>query len=173
MTLAARFTGKKYTLTLDEPAGGSVRVTPEIRPGKTYPAHTMVTVTAVPDEVTTPSFERELTSDMRVGASFIPKEDLEGIRVIQDIIYARPGIKPLKYDVYSPVHGRNLSLFTGAAGPPMTKKSWGEWPGSTAAMGSAETFGESFRSALMAAAPSYGIFDITSINPSRYGTIPP
>ena len=39
---------------------------------------------------------------MNIGYSFVPKETEENLRVIQDIVYAKPGVKALKYDIYAP-----------------------------------------------------------------------
>ena len=46
--------------------------------------------------------------DQRVGASFIEAEELKGFRVIQNVVYAQPGVKPLKYDVYTPDGAKKL-----------------------------------------------------------------
>jgi acetyl esterase len=46
--------------------------------------------------------------DMSIGATFIDKSLVESINVFQDVVYAKPGIKPLKYDVYAPKDARNL-----------------------------------------------------------------
>ena len=46
--------------------------------------------------------------DQRIGASFIQAKELEGFRVIQDVVYAQPGGKPLKYDVYIPDGAKKL-----------------------------------------------------------------
>jgi acetyl esterase/lipase len=43
-----------------------------------------------------------------VGATFIPRSLVDNVRVTQDVFYAKPGAKPLKYDVYSPKGARNL-----------------------------------------------------------------
>lgn len=39
---------------------------------------------------------------MSLGASIMEAERLEGHRVIQDVLYAQPGVKPLKYDMFIP-----------------------------------------------------------------------
>jgi len=43
-----------------------------------------------------------------VSASFIEQKALEGFTLKQDIVYAQPGVKKLKYDVFTPVGARNL-----------------------------------------------------------------
>jgi dienelactone hydrolase len=49
-----------------------------------------------------------VTKDMTVGAVFVERSLVENIKVTQDIVYAKPGVKPLKYDVFSPKGARNL-----------------------------------------------------------------
>ncbi len=46
--------------------------------------------------------------DMSVGAVFIDKSFVENLNVTHDVVYAKPGIKPLKYDVFAPKGARNL-----------------------------------------------------------------
>lgn len=45
---------------------------------------------------------------MGLGASIMEKSRLDGYSVIQDVVYAQPGVKPLKYDVFTPDGARNL-----------------------------------------------------------------
>lgn len=53
-------------------------------------------------ESMTSPWEVTVDQDMRLGASFVEESALAGFRVIHDVVYAQPGVKPLKYDVYSP-----------------------------------------------------------------------
>ena len=46
--------------------------------------------------------------DMSVGATFIENAISESIVVTHDIVYAQPGVKPLKYDVFSPKGANKL-----------------------------------------------------------------
>jgi acetyl esterase/lipase len=46
--------------------------------------------------------------DMSIGATFVDKSLVENINVKHDIVYAQPGVKALKYDVFSPKGARNL-----------------------------------------------------------------
>jgi len=46
--------------------------------------------------------------DKHIGASFIKASELEGFKVIQNVVYAKPGAKALKYDVFSPIRARAL-----------------------------------------------------------------
>jgi acetyl esterase len=59
-------------------------------------------------ESMTPSFKVVVDKDMQIGASFIEKSKVANINVTQDVFYAKPGVKPLKYDVYSPKGAKNL-----------------------------------------------------------------
>lgn len=55
-----------------------------------------------------PKMKIPVTKDIKVGATFIPRSLVDNVRVKHDIVYAKPGIKPLKYDVYSPKGAKNL-----------------------------------------------------------------
>ena len=56
-----------------------------------------------------PEFDVEVTGNiMSLGASIMEAERAEGYTVIQDIVYAQPGKKPLKYDAFIPDGARNL-----------------------------------------------------------------
>ena len=55
-----------------------------------------------------PEFQITLSGDCSVGASFEKPEWFEGITCKQDIVYAQPGVKPLKYDVFIPEGARKL-----------------------------------------------------------------
>ena len=46
--------------------------------------------------------------DMSVGATFVEKSLVDNLDVTHDVVYAKPGIKPLKYDVFAPKGARNL-----------------------------------------------------------------
>lgn len=53
-------------------------------------------------------FEVTVNGNCSVGASFVEPEILDGITCIRDVVYAQPGVKPLKYDVYMPEGAKNL-----------------------------------------------------------------
>ena len=59
-------------------------------------------------ESMTSPWQVKVDREMRIGASFLPASALEGFRVIHDVVYAQPGVKPLKYDVYSPDNAKAL-----------------------------------------------------------------
>ncbi len=117
-----------FTITVRNPENGTIAITPALpADGKVAPG-TVFTVTATPapgfaiDSVNYtiagrfPGFEEftgteiKVTADRNksVGASFIDPQALEGFTVKQNIVYAKPGVKTLKYDVFTPNGARNL-----------------------------------------------------------------
>jgi acetyl esterase len=120
---------QSFTVTVDQPLNGSLKLDPAVPADGKYPVGTIVTVTATPDKgyvldagyFSTPGrwgvmyyesmsspFKVTIDKDKHIGASFIEKEAVSHINVTQDIVYAKPGVKPLKYDVYSPKGAKNL-----------------------------------------------------------------
>lgn len=120
-----------FTVTLDAPVHGKFQVTPALPAGGKYPAGTVVTVTTQPDpgftfdsgyfstpgrwgamfyESMTPTFKVKVDKDMRIGASFIEKSAVAHVDVKQDVVYAKPGVKTLKYDVFTPKGAKALPI---------------------------------------------------------------
>src|SRR6476659_9142338 len=120
-----------YTVTLVPPEHGKVQLTPPPPAGGKYPAGSVVTVAATPDqgyaldsvwysvpgrfgqmyhEGMTGAFPVTVDQDKRVGASFVEEAVVKDITVKPDIVYAKPGVKPLKYDVFMPKGARNLPM---------------------------------------------------------------
>ena len=119
-----------FNITSVPAENGSYTISPKIGEDGKVPAGTVLTIKAKPapgyslDAVyytvkggiwgTTSyeSFSKKMkipvTKDMKVGASFIPRSLVDNVKVTHDIIYAKPGVKPLKYDVYSPKGAKNL-----------------------------------------------------------------
>jgi acetyl esterase/lipase len=114
---------------VDQPVNGSISVYPPIRDGGKVPAGTELSIKISPapgyaidsgystvhgpwtpayQEWFTPTFQMPVDQDRRIGASFIKKKALEGFTLTRDIVYAKPGAKKLKYDVYSPGRAKNL-----------------------------------------------------------------
>ena len=123
--------GASFTVTLVPPIHGTLRLTPPLPSDGRYPAGTVVSLTAVPDvgyvldstwysvpgrfgqmyhEGATPGLQVTIDQHKRVGASFIEAAAVRDIVVQHDIIYAQPGVKSLKYDVYAPEGARNLPV---------------------------------------------------------------
>ena len=112
-----------FTVTLDPVEHGSLKVVPALPESGKVKAGTVLEVTATPAagyafdsgyyaqpgmwgkmfyESMTPTFKVTVNQDKAIGASMIESKALEGFTVVQDIVYTQPGVKKLKYDVYSP-----------------------------------------------------------------------
>lgn len=124
-----RAQNKNFKVTLDNAIHGAVQLSPALPDDGLYPAGTQVTVTATPDkgyvldsvyfsvpgpwgpqfhESPTSPFTITIDRDKHLGASFIEKSAVDHVDVTQDVVYAKPGVKPLKYDVYSPKGANSL-----------------------------------------------------------------
>lgn len=120
-----------FTVTLVPPAHGKVQLTPPLPADGKYPAGTSVTVTTTPDpgyaldsawysvpgrfgqmyhEGMSRDFKVTIDQDKRIGASFIQESAVKDLVVTHDILYAKPGVKPLKYDVFAPKGAKNLPI---------------------------------------------------------------
>lgn len=119
-----------YIVTSVPAENGSYTISPKIGQDSKVAAGTILTVKAKPargyslDAVYytvkggiwgTTSYESfsskmqiPVTKDMKVGATFIPRSLVDNVKITQDVVYAKPGIKPLEYDVYSPKGAKNL-----------------------------------------------------------------
>lgn len=119
----------QLTVSLDKPENGSITVKPALPADGKVEAGTVLTVTLSPapgfavdsgyyttpgpwgrayHEFATAEFQVTVDQNKMIGASFIEKKALEGFTVKQDVVYAQPGVKKLKYDVYSPIGAKNL-----------------------------------------------------------------
>jgi acetyl esterase len=120
-----------FAVTVVPPVHGKLQVSPALPADGKYPAGTVVTVTTTPDpgyaldsawysvpgrfgqmyhEGMTPSFKVTIDKDKRIGASFIEAAAVKDLVVTHDVVFATPGVKPLKYDVYAPKGARNLPI---------------------------------------------------------------
>lgn len=119
-----------YTVTSVPAENGSYSISPKIGEDGKVPSGTLLTVKAKPApgytldavyytvkggiwgttsyESFSPKMKIPVSKDMKVGATFIPRSLVDNVRVTHDVVYAKPGIKPLKYDVYSPKGAINL-----------------------------------------------------------------
>jgi len=119
-----------YTVTLADAVNGSVTVTPKLKADGKVKEGTVIKVTAEPAsgylldasfygfanpegrvrriESSLSELNIPVTGDVTVGATFIEAEKLKGVNVTYDVVYAQPGVKKLKYDVYSPQGASNL-----------------------------------------------------------------
>jgi len=120
-----------FTVKLDPVENGSIKVEPALPADGKVSQGTVLKVTARPAagyafdsgyyaqpgmwgkmfyESMTPTFEVTVNQNKSLGASFIEQKALEGFTVRQDIVYAQPGVKPLKYDVFSPNGAKDLPM---------------------------------------------------------------
>src|ERR1043166_383706 len=120
---------KTFTVTTDKLENGSLKITPPLPDDGKVVAGTVLTVTLPPAdgyavdsgyysipgpwgrayaEFATPEFQVTVDRNKGIGASFIEKKALEGFTVTQDVVYSQPGVKKLKYDVFSPLGAKNL-----------------------------------------------------------------
>lgn len=120
---------QSFNVIIDKPVNGTFSVDPVLPSDGKYPAGTVVTVTAKADkgyildavyysekgrwgqmyfESMVPAFKVVIDKDKHIGASFIEGSAVSNINVTQDVLYAKPGVKPLKYDVYSPKGAKKL-----------------------------------------------------------------
>jgi len=131
LTASAATDSTSYAVVLDPTTNGTISVSPALPPDGRYPAGTVVTVTTKPaagyvldagyyavpgrwgvmyHESMTPTFKVTIDRDKHIGASFIEKSVVDHINVRHDVVYAQPGVKPLKYDVFSPKRAKNLPI---------------------------------------------------------------
>jgi acetyl esterase/lipase len=122
---------ESFAVVLDQPVNGKFELNPPLPADGKYAAGTVLTVTTTPDagytldsgyysvpgtwgamchESMTPEFKVTIDQAKHIGASFIEKSAVDHINVIQNVLFARPGVKPLKYDVYSPKGAKNLPI---------------------------------------------------------------
>ena len=112
-----------FKVTIGECTHGRVEVTPAIpADGIELPKGTVLKIKAYPDpgyafecgymaqnggfvyydEYYTPEFEVTVNTTCSVGAYFVEPERLQGYKCIRDVVYAKPGVKTLKYDAFIP-----------------------------------------------------------------------
>src|SRR3954466_7423035 len=105
-----------FTVTVEPPVHGKVQLTPPLPADGAYAAGTVVTVTATPNpgyaldstwysvpgrfgqmyhESGTRDFKVTVDENKRVGASFVEPNAVGHVDVRHDIVYAKPGVKPL------------------------------------------------------------------------------
>ncbi|HTO02183.1 MAG TPA: hypothetical protein VL069_00715, partial [Opitutus sp.] len=123
--------GKTFAVLLDPAVHGSFSVDPALPADGRYPEGTVATVSTKPDagytldsgyysvpgrwgamyhESMTPTFQVTIDRDKHIGASFIEEAAVAHLEVRHNIVYAQPGVKPLKYDVFSPKGAKNLPI---------------------------------------------------------------
>ncbi len=120
-----------FMVTLVAPVHGKVQLTPALPADGKVPAGTIITLTATPDpgyaldstwysvrgqfgqmfhEAPNPENKISIDQDKQVGASFVEESAVKNLVVTNNVVFAKPGVKPLKYDVYSPKGARGLPV---------------------------------------------------------------
>lgn len=123
---------ESFRVRVEQPAHGSVTVTPAIPADGQVRAGTVLNVSVkVTDsgwafdsgywlstdngmfyptykESMKQDFQVKVDNNMSIGASVIESSRLTGYRTVQDVVYAQPGVKPLKYDVFIPDGAKDL-----------------------------------------------------------------
>ena len=123
---------ESFRVRVDQPAHGSVTVTPAIPEDGRVNAGTVLSVkVTVTDadwvfdsgywlstdkgmfyptykESMLQDFKVTVNNDMSIGASIIEASRIKGYKTIQDVVFATPGVKPLKYDMFIPDGAKNL-----------------------------------------------------------------
>ena len=118
-----------FSVSVDEVKNGKVKVEPAIPADGKVAEGTVLTISAKPDknyaldavyysvkgmwgdmyhECMASPYEVVINQDTKLGASFIEKDEVDHLMVAQNIPYAKPGVKQLKYDVFAPEGARNL-----------------------------------------------------------------
>ncbi len=122
----------KYKVTMVAPENGTYTVSPKLPEDGMLAAGTELTIEASPSngysldaiyytykggmwgttsvENFTPKMTITVDKDMSIGAVFVKSDLVDNLNVTHDVVYAQPGVKPLKYDVYSPKGAKNLPL---------------------------------------------------------------
>ena len=120
-----------WQVILDPTLNGTLSLTPTLPEDGWVPDGTTVTVTASPasgysldsiyysvpgrwgtmyHESLTTEFQIVIDQDKHIGASFIAKQEVAHLQTIHNVIYAQPGVKALKYDVYRPLQAQGLPI---------------------------------------------------------------
>jgi acetyl esterase len=118
-----------YSVVVDKALNGTIKIDPVLPADGKYRAGTVVTIAARPDagyvldsvyystkgmwgsmyyESMTSPYKVTVDQEKHIGASFIEKSKVDHIKVIQDVVYAKPGVKALKYDVFSPKGAKKM-----------------------------------------------------------------
>ena len=125
---------------------GSIKVTPAIPADGVVADGTKLTLKAIPEsgfeidaiyytvqggmwgttsyEFFSPEETITVTKDMTIGATFVDRSLVNNLNIYRDVVYAKPGKKELKYDVFAPKRGKDLPMVViihGADGHQTTK----------------------------------------------------
>ena len=125
------FSQTTYNVSVDEIINGKIKIEPEIPSDGKVAEGTVLKITATPDkgysldagyytgggrfgsmyyEYMTSPYEVVVNQNKRIGASFIESSEVDHINVSNNVVYAKPGVKELKYDVFSPKGAKDLPI---------------------------------------------------------------
>ncbi len=120
---------KTFSVTVDEVKNGTIKIDPAIPDNGQVAEGTVLTISAKPDknyaldavyysvkgmwgdmyhESMASPYKVVINQDTKMGASFIEKDEVDHLVVTQNVPYAKPGVKQLKYDVFAPEGAKNL-----------------------------------------------------------------
>ena len=118
----------KVRITVIPPENGTITVSPQLPPDSMVERGTKLTIRAAANkgymldgiyaaadqpykyynECCAPESLLVADKAMEVGVSFLPQKTFSKIRITNNVAYARPGNKTLKYDVFAPKKAKNL-----------------------------------------------------------------
>lgn len=127
-TLFQAMAQDKVKITVVPPKGGCLSILPTLPPDSMVPRGTTLTIKAAAakgfvsdgifaavngpykyyNECCQPESLLVATNNMEVGCSFLPAKTFASINITDNVVYAKPGKKSLKYDVFAPKKAKNL-----------------------------------------------------------------
>ncbi|MES2604972.1 MAG: alpha/beta hydrolase [Pseudomonadota bacterium] len=131
LTVGSVAVAATVTVTVEQPEHGTLMFTPALPADGQVEAGSRFTVYAEPSagyaldtvfeampgrfgrsyiESRNPEYELVVNQDKVVSALFLPEAELQGWNEVQNVEYAQPGVKPLKYDVFAPPAANALPI---------------------------------------------------------------
>ena len=131
VSAATTFAQDKVKVEIENTEGGTFTISPEIPSDGMVAKGTVFTVTAKPEKgyVFDCAFQGtkhqwgtfynetndnpgKIVADhnITIGAAFLPESNFKDIEVTKNVVYAKPGKKELKYDVYAPKKAKSLPI---------------------------------------------------------------
>jgi acetyl esterase/lipase len=132
LATAATAQSQSFTVTLDQAVNGTFKVEPALPADGKVATGTVITVTAAPaagfvtdagyfsvagrwgqmftEFPSGNTFKVTIDQEKHIGVSFVEKSAVDHINVTHDVVFAQPGKKVLKYDVFSPKGAKNLPI---------------------------------------------------------------
>ena len=122
-----------FRIRVEQPPHGKVTVTPAIPADGVVPAGTVLNVKveatdpgwvfesgyelSISGGMFYPTFKESMKPEftvkvdhpiLSIGGSIVEASRMQGYRTVEDVVYAKPGVKPLKYDVFIPDGAKKL-----------------------------------------------------------------